>query len=58
MTVLQKPPRSGDRHASMGRHRFGRGDQAVRYTEAREHETFAERQARWEQSDPGTEDQA
>ena len=31
---------------------LGRRDQAVRYTEAWEHETFAEEQARWERSDP------
>ena len=52
MTVLHKPRQSGDRHASKGRHWFGDGDQAVRYTEAWEHETFAEEQARWERSDP------
>ena len=34
------------------RQRFGHGDRAVRYTEAWEHETFAEEQARWERSDP------
>jgi hypothetical protein len=52
MTILQKPLQSGDGHAAMGSHRFGHGDQAVRYTEAWEHETFAEEQARWERSDP------
>jgi hypothetical protein len=53
MAVLQKPRQSGDAHASRGWHRFGDGDQAVRHTEAWEHETFAEEQARWERSDPG-----
>src|SRR5512140_1081502 len=52
MTILQKPPQSGDGHAARGWHPFGRGDQAVRYTEAWEHETFAEEQARWERDDP------
>jgi hypothetical protein len=52
MTILQKPPQSGDGHAARRWHRFGHGDQAVRYTEAWEHETFAEEQARWERSDP------
>ena len=52
MTILQKLLQSGDGHASRGWHRFGDGDQAVRYTEAWEHENFAEEQARWERSDP------
>jgi hypothetical protein len=52
MTILKKPLRSGDGHASRGWHGFGHGDQAVRSTEAWEHETFAEEQARWERSDP------
>ena len=52
MPILQKPRRSGDAHGARRRHRFGRGDQAVRHTEAWEHETFAEEQARWERSDP------
>jgi len=52
MTIVQRPLRSGDEHAATGWHGFGRGDQAVRYTEAWEHETFAEEQARWERSDP------
>jgi hypothetical protein len=52
MTILQRPRQSGDAHASRGWHRFGHGDQAVRHTEAWEHETFAEEQARWERSDP------
>src|SRR5437764_12464854 len=52
MTILQKPLQSGDGHAVRGWRWFGHGDQAVRYTEAWEHETFAEEQARWERSDP------
>ena len=49
MTILQKPPH---RHIATAWFRFGHGDQPVRYTEAWEHETFAEEQARWERSDP------
>jgi hypothetical protein len=52
MTVLHKPPHSGDRHAGTDWLKFGHGDQAVRHTDACEHETFAEEQARWERSDP------
>jgi hypothetical protein len=52
MTILRKLLQSGDGHAARGWHRFGHGDQAVRYTEAWEHENFAEEQARWERSDP------
>lgn len=52
MTTLQRPRPNGDRHAGKGWHRFGHGDQAVRHTEAWEHETFAEEQARWERGDP------
>jgi hypothetical protein len=52
MTILQKLLQRGDGHAARGWHRFGRDDQAVRHTEAWEHETFAEEQARWERSDP------
>jgi hypothetical protein len=52
MTILERLLQSGDRHAALGWHRFGHGDQAVRYTEAWEHETFAEEQARWERRDP------
>jgi hypothetical protein len=53
MTILQKLRQSGAGHAARGWHGFGHGDQAVRYTEAWEHETFAEEQARWERDDPG-----
>jgi hypothetical protein len=52
MTILQKLLQRGDGHAARGWHRFRHGDQAVRYTEAWEHENFAEEQARWERSDP------
>jgi hypothetical protein len=52
MTILQKLLQSDGGHAASGWHPFGRGDQAVRYTEAWEHETFAEEQARWERDDP------
>jgi len=52
MTILQKPLQSGDGYAARGWHRFGHGNRAVRHTEAWEHETFAEEQARWERSDP------
>jgi hypothetical protein len=52
MAILQRPRRSGDTRASRHRHRFGHGHRAVRHTEAREHETFAEEQARWGRSDP------
>jgi hypothetical protein len=52
MTILQKLLQTGAGHAARGSHPFGRGDQAVRYTEAWEHETFAEEQARWERDDP------
>src|SRR5438045_1833602 len=52
MTIQQKLLPSGDAHVARGWHRFGHGDQAVGYTEAWEHENFAEEQARWERSDP------
>jgi hypothetical protein len=51
MTILRKLLQSGDGHAARGWHRFGHGVQAVRNTEAWEHENFAEEQARWERSD-------
>ena len=52
MMILRKLLQSGDGHAARGWHRFGHGDQAVRHTEAWEHENFAEEQARWERTDP------
>jgi hypothetical protein len=50
MTILHKPLKGGA--TGWLWHRFGDRDQAVRYTEAWEHENFAEEQARWERSDP------
>ncbi len=52
MTILQKPPQSSDRQAGKGWHKFRHAGGAVRRTDAWEHETFAEEQARWERSDP------
>lgn len=52
MTMLQTSSQSGDGHAGKGRCKFGDADEAVRHTDAWEHETFAEEQARWERSDP------
>jgi hypothetical protein len=50
MTILQKPPLSSTERAGKGWR--GDTDEAVRHTNAWEHETFAEEQARWERSDP------
>jgi hypothetical protein len=52
MTMLQKLLQSSDGHAARAWRWFGHRDQAVRYTEAWEHETFAEEQSRWERDDP------
>lgn len=52
MTILQKLLQGGDEHAGKRWYTFGPADQGVRHTEAWEHETFAEEQARWERSDP------
>ena len=52
MTILQKPPQRGDRHARKGWYTFGHAAETVRHTDAWEHENFAEEQARWERSDP------
>ena len=52
MTILQKLLPTGDEHAGKRRHAFRHADQAVRHTEAWEHETFAEEQARWARNDP------
>jgi hypothetical protein len=52
MTILQEPPRRGDGHARKRWYRFGHADDAVRHTDAWEHENFAEEQARWERNDP------
>lgn len=53
MTIAQRPRQSRDGRFARRWHSFARGDQAVRHSEAWEHETFAEEQARWERSDPG-----
>jgi hypothetical protein len=53
MTSLHNSLKGGDAYPACGRHGFGRGDRPVRRTEAWEHETFAEEQARWERNDPG-----
>ncbi len=53
MTILQNPFHRGDPSPARGRHVFGHGDRPVRHTEAWEHETFAEEQARWERGDRG-----
>jgi hypothetical protein len=52
MTILQKASAIGAGQAAKGWYRFGRAGEAVRHTEAWEHETFQEEQARWERSDP------
>jgi hypothetical protein len=52
MTILQKPQQSRDGRAGKRWYKFGHVDDAVRHTDAWEHETFAEEQARWERSDP------
>jgi hypothetical protein len=52
MTILQKLLQSCGGYAARGWRRFGHGNQAVGYTEAWQHETFAEEQARWERRDP------
>jgi hypothetical protein len=52
MTILQGLLHTGDGHTARGWRWFGHRDQAVRYTQACEHETFAEEQARWERSEP------
>lgn len=52
MTILQTPPRSATGHPGKRWYKFGRADEAVRHTDAWEHETFEEEQGRWERSDP------
>jgi hypothetical protein len=52
MTILRKPRQTGTGHARQAWYRLGRADETVRHTDAWEHETFAEEQARWERSDP------
>ena len=52
MTILHKPRHTGGGHTRHGRLRFGHTGEAVRHTDAWEHETFQEEQARWERGDP------
>jgi hypothetical protein len=54
MTILQeqKQRHGGYGQAGKGRHKLGHADEAVRHTDALDHETFAEEQARWERADP------
>jgi 1,4-alpha-glucan branching enzyme len=52
MTILQKARQSSTGRAGKGWYKFGDADEAVRHTDAWEHETFAEEQARWERTDP------
>jgi hypothetical protein len=52
MTILQKPPHSGDGPARKSWYRLGHADHAVRHTDAWEQENFLEEQARWERGDP------
>ncbi len=52
MTILHEAPSRGSRHSGNRWYKFRRADKAVRHTDAWEHETFAEEQARWERSDP------
>jgi hypothetical protein len=52
MTIRQKARQSSTGRAGKGWYKFGDADEAVRHTDAWEHETFAEEQARWERTDP------
>jgi beta-phosphoglucomutase-like phosphatase (HAD superfamily) len=52
MTIPTHPPRDEERHATTRWYTPGYRDEPVRHTEAWEHETFAEEQARWERGDP------
>ncbi len=52
MTIVKKPPQSGATHTRKRWYTFRHANEAVRHTEAWEHENFAEEQARWERSDP------
>jgi hypothetical protein len=52
MTILINPPQHGHRHAARRWYGSGHRDETVRHTDAWEHETFAEEQARWERGDP------
>jgi hypothetical protein len=52
MVIRQQRRQRGDRHAANDWYRFGHAVDTVRHTDAWEHETFQEEQARWERSDP------
>jgi hypothetical protein len=52
MTILRQSSRRDGGHARKLWRRFGHTNQPVRHTEAWQHETFKEEQARWERSDP------
>jgi hypothetical protein len=52
MTNPQEAPRSCNGNIRKRWYRLGHTPQAVRQTEAWEHENFLEEQARWERSDP------
>jgi hypothetical protein len=52
MTILTNPPQHLDRHAATRWYRSGHTDETARHTDAWEHETFGEEQARWERRDP------
>jgi hypothetical protein len=48
MTILTNPPQPGGRPAATRRYRSGNADETARRTDAWEHETCGEEQARWE----------
>ena len=50
MTILQQPPQSGTGHSGKRWYRVGHASEAVRHTEAWEHENLAEEQARWNEA--------
>jgi hypothetical protein len=48
MTILTNPPQPSERPAATRRYRSGNADETARRTDASEHETCGEEQARWE----------
>jgi hypothetical protein len=52
MTILTNPPQHGDRHAATRWYRSGHAAEATGDTDAWEHETLGEEQARLERGDP------
>jgi hypothetical protein len=52
MTILKSPPQHGDRHAAARWYKSGHAAETTRDTDAWEHETFGEDQARLERGDP------